>query len=51
VGAGRVVAVPLSDPREPFVVAKVIVEGLENPPGERARPVGRRAVRAMMAPP
>jgi YcaO-like protein with predicted kinase domain len=44
---GAVLAVPLTSD-EPFCVAKVVVEGLENPPGERRTRLGPRAIRTMV---
>ena len=43
-GIGPILAVALSDPGEPFAVEKIIVPGLEQPPGSRLRPHGLRAL-------
>ena len=47
-GVREVIVVPLESGENDFAVAKVIVPDLENPPGDRARTFGPRAVRAMM---
>jgi len=47
-GVREVIVVPLETGENDFAVAKVFVPDLENPPGDRARTYGPRAVRAMM---
>lgn len=47
-GVREVIVVPLEAEDEDYAVAKVFVPDLENPPGDRARTYGRRALRAMM---
>jgi ribosomal protein S12 methylthiotransferase accessory factor len=47
-GANEVIVVPLETGENDFAVAKVFAPDLENPPGDRARTFGPRAVRAMM---
>lgn len=44
VEAGPAVAVSLSDPALPFAVEKIVVPGLEHPPGARLRRFGTRAI-------
>lgn len=41
---GSVIVVPLTPPDLPFSVVKVLVPNLENPPGERMRRFGARAI-------
>ncbi len=48
VGVRRAIVVPLETGENDFAVAKVFAPDLENPPGDRARTFGPRAVRAMM---
>jgi ribosomal protein S12 methylthiotransferase accessory factor len=48
VGVGEAIVVPLETGENDFAVAKVFVPDLENPPGDRARTFGPRAVRPMM---
>lgn len=48
VGVGEAIVVPLETGENDYAVAKVFVPDLENPPGDRARSFGPRAVRAMM---
>ena len=47
-GVREVIVVPLETGENDFAVAKVFAPDLENPPGDRARTFGPRAVRAMM---
>jgi len=47
-GVREVVVVPLETGENDFAVAKVFAPDLENPPGDRARTLGPRAVRTMM---
>lgn len=47
-GARELIVVPLETGENDFAVAKVFAPDLENPPGDRARTFGPRAVRAMM---
>jgi ribosomal protein S12 methylthiotransferase accessory factor len=47
-GVREVIVVPLETGENDFAVAKVFAPDLENPPGDRARTLGPRAVRAMM---
>lgn len=47
-GVREAIVVPLETGENDFAVAKVFVPDLENPPGDRGRTFGRRAVRAMM---
>jgi ribosomal protein S12 methylthiotransferase accessory factor len=44
------IAVPLNAPDAPFAVVKVLVPGLENPPGARQRRFGSRALAGMLRP-
>lgn len=48
VGVGEAIVVPLETGENDYAVAKVFVPDLENPPGDRVRTFGPRAVRAMM---
>ncbi len=45
-GLGPVIAVSLGDPDLPFSVEKILVPGLEHPPGARLRRFGTRALMA-----
>ncbi|MDK9695478.1 MAG: YcaO-like family protein [Siculibacillus sp.] len=47
-GVREVIVVPLETGENDYAVAKVFAPDLENPPGDRARSFGPRAVRAMM---
>jgi ribosomal protein S12 methylthiotransferase accessory factor len=49
VGVRSIIVVPLEAGEAGYAVAKVLVPDLENPPGDRRFPYGRRAVRAMLA--
>ena len=47
-GVREIIVVPLETGENDFAVAKVLAPDLENPPGDRARTFGPRAVRTMM---